>query len=369
MPPQDCAEIEAQVDELVQAGLLEPFPPGEFPKYCTPTFLVDKKDSTTRRMVGQYSKLNKRCKPHAGWLPNMEMLVEQLARTKFKSKLDLRSGFWQVGLTPRAQELTAITTPNGRCFRWLCMPFGLQGAPGVFQEMIEILIGGVKNNPTLKKAFSNGHIGAFFDDCGLGAQTPEEHLGILECLFQECQRHSIRIKLSKCEFEKIEMLYLGYQIGYGWWAPSPKKVEALTRAKVSNLKELQSFLGGMNFFRRHVPKFSQTSWKLTNLLKKDKVWEFGREEEALVQQLKDKLAELTKLGTPSMEGEIVIVTDSSDHQSGACIFQWQKISTESLALNDKQAPLPEFSTQGVKPDGNFIHNYPENWHLIPLGHI
>ena len=93
MPPQDCAEIEAQVDELVQAGLLEPFPPGEFPKYCTPTFLVDKKDSTTRRMVGQYSKFNKRCKPHAGWLPNMEMLVEQLARTKFKSKLDLRSGF------------------------------------------------------------------------------------------------------------------------------------------------------------------------------------------------------------------------------------------------------------------------------------
>ena len=152
MPPQDCAEIEAQVDELVQAGLLEPFPPGEYPKYCTPTFLVDKKDSKTRRMVGQYSRLNKRCKPHAGWLPSMEMLVENLAKTKFKSKLDLRSGFWQIGLTPRAQELTAITTPNGRCFRWLCMPFGLQGAPGVFQEMIEILTSKVKNNSTLKNA-------------------------------------------------------------------------------------------------------------------------------------------------------------------------------------------------------------------------
>ena len=66
MPPQDCAEIEAQVDELVNAGLLEPFPPGEFPKYCSPTFLVDKKDSKTRRMVGKYVKLNKRSKLHAG---------------------------------------------------------------------------------------------------------------------------------------------------------------------------------------------------------------------------------------------------------------------------------------------------------------
>ena len=137
MPPQDCAEIEAQVDELVNAGLLEPFPPGEFPKYCSPTFLVDKKESKTRRMVGKYVKLNKRSKSHVGWLPNMEALVENMAKTKYKSKLDLRSGFWQVGLTPRAQELSAITTPNGRCFRWLCMPFGLQGAPGVFQEMIE----------------------------------------------------------------------------------------------------------------------------------------------------------------------------------------------------------------------------------------
>jgi len=90
----------------------------------------------------------------------MEMLVENLAKTKFKSKLDLRSGFWQIGLTPRAQELTAITTPNGRCFRWLCMPFGLQGAPGVFQEMIEILTSKVKNNSTLKNALQKGHIGA-----------------------------------------------------------------------------------------------------------------------------------------------------------------------------------------------------------------
>ena len=91
-----------------------------------------------------------------------------------------------------------------------------------------------------------------------------------------------------------------------------------------------------------MPKFSESSWKLTNLLKKDKVWEFGRQEEALVQELKDKLATLTKLGTPNMEGEIVLVTDSSDFQGGACLFQWQKISTEILELKDKQASPRSF---------------------------
>ena len=69
----------------------------------------------------------------------MGEMIENLASKRFKSKLDLRSGFWQIGLSDRAQELTAFTIPNGRCFGWKCMPFGLQGAPGVFQEMMEIL--------------------------------------------------------------------------------------------------------------------------------------------------------------------------------------------------------------------------------------
>ena len=106
----DCKEIESQVDELVQSGLVEPFAPGTFPKYCTPTFLVDKKESKTRRMVGQYSKLNARTKPHAGYLPSMETLIEGMARCRYKTKLDLRSGFWQVGMTDRAKELSAFVT-------------------------------------------------------------------------------------------------------------------------------------------------------------------------------------------------------------------------------------------------------------------
>ena len=43
MPQNDAQEIEKQVDELIKAGLVEPFPVGTFTKICTPTFLVDKK--------------------------------------------------------------------------------------------------------------------------------------------------------------------------------------------------------------------------------------------------------------------------------------------------------------------------------------
>ena len=100
-------------------------------------------------------KLNKMTNPHAGILPNMEEMIENMAKQRFKSKLDLRSGFWQVGLTDRAKDLTAFTIPNGRCFRWNCMPFGLQGAPGIFQEMMELLIQKVKMQPNMRDLLSH----------------------------------------------------------------------------------------------------------------------------------------------------------------------------------------------------------------------
>ena len=103
MPKIEQDELEMQAEELVKAGLAEPFPPGEYPQVCSPTFLVPKKDSKTHRMVIQFRKLNSRCKPHAGFLPNMEALVESLSRCRFKSKMDMRSGFWQVGVTPRRE--------------------------------------------------------------------------------------------------------------------------------------------------------------------------------------------------------------------------------------------------------------------------
>jgi len=208
MPQQDAQEIEQQVQELVDANLVEPFPVGTCPKHCSPTFLVDKKDSKTRRMVGKYMKLNMMTKPHAGYLPNMEEMIENLAKKRYKSKLDLRSGFWQVGLTKRAKELTAFTIPNGRCFRWKCMPFGLQGAPGIFQEMMELLIQKVKLSPMMRTLLSQNYLGAFFDDCGLGTDTEEEHLQILEALLKVCQENHVRIKLSRCDFLKEELDYL-----------------------------------------------------------------------------------------------------------------------------------------------------------------
>ena len=106
----------------------------------------------------------------------MEEIIENLASKCYKSKLELRSGIWKICLSDRAQDLTAFTIPNGRCFHWKCMPFGLQGAPGVFQEMMEYMCAKAKQK--LQELGVNSRdifLSAFFDDYYTFPPSPEPH--------------------------------------------------------------------------------------------------------------------------------------------------------------------------------------------------
>ena len=218
MSGADQAEIQKQVDELVQIGLVEKYPSNQTPTHCSPTFLVEKKESRIIRMVGQYKKVNQMVKAHSAYHPSMECMVESLAGCRYKSKLDRRSGFWQVGLSPRAKEITSFVTPNGQVWRWNCMPFGIQSAPAIFQEMTERVIQEVKENPRVAALLQpkNGQkqcfIGAFFDDVGVGSSSKEDHLFLLEELFKIVQKHKLRIKLSKCDLLKENLEYLGFDV-------------------------------------------------------------------------------------------------------------------------------------------------------------
>ena len=243
LPVEDQKEIEQQAEELLKAGLIEAFPKGEIPLVCSPTFLVDKKESKTRRMVIHFRKLNARSKQHAAYLPDMEQLVESLAKCRYKTKLDMRSGFWQVGLSQRAKDLCTFCVPSGRCFRPLCMMFGLQGAPGVFQELMEVLSTKCKESDEVRRILKNGHLGSFFDDTGLGTQTLDEHFILLEHYFRICQENHIRIKLSKCQFMQENMEYLGFDVGWGQWKPSSKRVQAILNAQVKKNQRIAVILG------------------------------------------------------------------------------------------------------------------------------
>ena len=112
-PKEQADEIERQIQECIDAGLVLEYKDGNYPQHCSPCFLVAKPGSTAKRLVVDYGELNKKTLNHSGSIPNMESTLEKIASCCFKTKMDKRSGFQQVDLTPNAQELLVkpVRTP------------------------------------------------------------------------------------------------------------------------------------------------------------------------------------------------------------------------------------------------------------------
>ena len=117
----DMAEITRQFKECVEAGLVYEYEKTDYPKHCSPCFLVAKPGSTAKRLVVDYKKVNQKVKLHSGSLRLMENNVETAAGCRYKTKMDKWSRFWQIDLTERAQDLTAFIAPDGRVYKWRVM--------------------------------------------------------------------------------------------------------------------------------------------------------------------------------------------------------------------------------------------------------
>ena len=200
-PQEQVEEIERQIQEYIDAGLVEEYKKGDYPHHCSPCFLVAQPGSAALQLVVDYGEVNKKPQNHSGSIPNMENTLECIAKCRYKTKMDKHSGFWLVVLTAAAQELLAFITPKGRVFKWKVMPFGVANAPALFQELMNKILYILRRRPLVQELISRGaEMEAHIDDVSLGTNTQEDHVLLLREFFIVCQENHLRIKLQKCEF-------------------------------------------------------------------------------------------------------------------------------------------------------------------------
>ena len=189
-PQEQVEEIERQIRECIDAGLVEEYKKGDCPHHCSPCFLVAKPGSTALRLVVDYGEVNKKTQNHSGSIPNMENTLERIAKCRYKTKMDKRSGFPQVDLTAAAQELLAFITPKGRVFKWKVMPFGVANAPALFQELMNKILYILRRRPLVQELISRGaEMEAHIDDVSLGTNTQEDHVLLLREFFIVCHTY------------------------------------------------------------------------------------------------------------------------------------------------------------------------------------
>ena len=287
----------------------------------------------------------------------MENILERIAKCRYKTKMDKRSGFWQVDLTAAAQELLPFITPKGRVFKWKVMPFGLANAPALFQELMNKNLYILRRRPLVQELISRGaEMDAHIDDVSLGTNAQEDHVLLLCDFFIVCQKNHLRIKLEKCEFMKEGIEYLGFNVGYGWWKPAASKMQPLQDMQIRDdprkgLHDVRSFVGAWSIYRRHIHNFTYSSAPLTDLIKKTNPWRGTTREEECFQELKKKIASSNCLPVPRPKGEIVLITDASDVGGCGTIYQWQE-------LNPAELTQCHYCTSGLNRDGSLKHDSP-----------
>ena len=141
-------------------------------------------------------------------------------------------------------------------------------------------------------------------------------------LLEKLREHRLYAKLSKCEFWLPEVTYLGHVISGKGITVNPERVQAvLDWTPPETVKQVRSFLGLASYCRRFIENFSKVSKPLTELLKKDKKFEWSPQCEYSFQELKRRLTFAPILEPPDFTKDVVIYCDASRQGLGCILMQ------------------------------------------------
>jgi hypothetical protein len=124
MSHEELKELKVQLEKLLAKGYIKPS------KSPYGALFVHKKDGTLRMCV-DYRALNKATMKNRYPLPRIDNLFDRLSGAKVFSRIDLRSGYYQIQIAKGDERKTAYRTKYGS-YEFLVMPFGLTNAPATF---------------------------------------------------------------------------------------------------------------------------------------------------------------------------------------------------------------------------------------------
>ena len=296
--------VKERIDEMLEKKIIRP----SSSEYANPITCAMKKDGTVR-VCGDFRALNAVTRTDCFSLPRIDYIKRHIRGQVF-STLDLKDGFFQVPVDPESIPKTAIYTDWG-LFEYLRMPFGLKNAPPTFQRLVNAVFHGLDE-----------FMYVYIDDVIIFSDTVDEHIQHLDAVLQRMSQYGLVTQERKCNFFVTRIHYLGLEFDVNGYRPLPKLLPKIEEYPIpKDKRQVQKFLGLINYYRTHVPHLAQLAVPLYDLLRKTNKFVWTDLHQEAFDTLKKALALRLTLVPLTPDGSLVLQTDASTVACGAVLLQ------------------------------------------------
>ena len=355
VPHRQLAILTEWVAKALAKGWIQP----QLSPVAEPVFLVPKPTAGQFRVVQDFRRINQITADIAQSASrNINEMHDRLATAHWLSACDLRDGFYQLRLDPRDRYLTGFVV-DGVQYCWNVASMGLQYAPLYFQREVDrilrdaSLLNDVKLSTLLPHmdaatrarwttpgalpdtvpvgpssipdpGLTVGYLAPYVDDiiAATDFEDPGLHQALLRAMLSVLAAADVYLKLPKCQLMCREVDFLGFTVGNGQLRPNADKLSALRDWPIpTSVSTLRSFLGYVNYFRRHIPGYSELARCLHRLTNKGVPFIWALEQQRAFDQLIAMLQQQPCLQLPRYDRPFVVVSDASTTGVGAALMQ------------------------------------------------
>ena len=173
----------------------------------------------------------------------------------------------------------------------------------------------------------------YLDDILVTGKTDQEHLNNLSAVLQRFSAAGMKLKPEKCSFMLQEVEYLGHTISAKGLQPTTQKVRTIVEAPQStNVSQLKSFLGMLNYYGKFLPNLSTHLAPLYTLLHKQSPWSWGTQQDKAFKKAKSMLTSSCLLTHYDPAKPLILACDALPYGLGAVLSHQLKGGEHPIAF-------------------------------------
>lgn len=326
LSPPEADELKKQLDSMLEKGWIcrSTSPAGAGVMFAM------KKDGKLRLCI-DYRGLNNVTIKNSAVLPLIDEAIEALREAGWFCGLDVANAYHRIRIRKGDEWKTAFNTKYGH-YEYLVMPFGLTNAPAIFQELMNDIFHDMIDITVI----------VYLDDIIVFGKTKEETIAATKKVLQRLRENHLYCKAKKCEFLVQEIDFLGFHISNKGVTMDQHKVMAIKEWPIpKNVKDIQTFMGFCNFYRKFIEGFSRICVPINHLLKKKIEWNWGEEQQTAFDTLKERFTTAPLLIWPNFNKPYVVEADASNFARGAILSQEVDGQLHPIAYISKSLTDPE----------------------------